>query len=312
MGTIHRRRFLRCRCCTGEKQGTVRWDLMGDHNRMNALAALAAARHAGVPVQRGIDALAPLPGREAAHGGARHGERHHGLRRLRAPPDRVRDHDRGPAPARGRRAHRRRVRAALQHDEAGHDAGPARAAASRARTSSTATRTTWAGIRRTRWRPCPRARRSTTTSEPMVEALAHVLRPGDHVLVMSNGGFGGVHAKLLERLRAQPRRTRPNEERAGRAAAAAASRASRSSWSRPPRSAASCRWSRPSPTSSETPLFTWSVVQGLRRTPRGDGVLETRELAARPRGTSARRRRTAIYVFLDAAAVPRPPGDRSG
>ena len=34
----------------------------------------------------------------------------------------------------------------------------------------------------------------------MVEALAHVLRPGDHVLVMSNGGFGGVHAKLLQRL----------------------------------------------------------------------------------------------------------------
>ncbi|HRE13854.1 MAG TPA: UDP-N-acetylmuramate:L-alanyl-gamma-D-glutamyl-meso-diaminopimelate ligase, partial [Usitatibacteraceae bacterium] len=36
--------------------------------------------------------------------------------------------------------------------------------------------------------------------EPMVEALGHVLRPGDHVLVMSNGGFGGIHAKLLDRL----------------------------------------------------------------------------------------------------------------
>ncbi|HQW38840.1 MAG TPA: UDP-N-acetylmuramate:L-alanyl-gamma-D-glutamyl-meso-diaminopimelate ligase, partial [Usitatibacteraceae bacterium] len=36
--------------------------------------------------------------------------------------------------------------------------------------------------------------------DPMVEALAHVLRPGDHVLVMSNGGFGGIHAKLLARL----------------------------------------------------------------------------------------------------------------
>jgi hypothetical protein len=35
---------------------------------------------------------------------------------------------------------------------------------------------------------------------PMVETLAAQLRPGDHVLVMSNGGFGGVHAKLLERL----------------------------------------------------------------------------------------------------------------
>jgi UDP-N-acetylmuramate: L-alanyl-gamma-D-glutamyl-meso-diaminopimelate ligase len=35
----------------------------------------------------------------------------------------------------------------------------------------------------------------------MVEALGLVLRPGDHVLVMSNGGFGGVHEKLLARLR---------------------------------------------------------------------------------------------------------------
>jgi len=27
-------------------------------------------------------------------------------------------------------------------------------------------------------------------------------RPGDHVLVMSNGGFGGVHAKILAALAA--------------------------------------------------------------------------------------------------------------
>jgi UDP-N-acetylmuramate: L-alanyl-gamma-D-glutamyl-meso-diaminopimelate ligase len=36
--------------------------------------------------------------------------------------------------------------------------------------------------------------------DPMVDALASMARPGDHVLVMSNGGFGNVHAKLLERL----------------------------------------------------------------------------------------------------------------
>jgi UDP-N-acetylmuramate: L-alanyl-gamma-D-glutamyl-meso-diaminopimelate ligase len=27
-----------------------------------------------------------------------------------------------------------------------------------------------------------------------------VLKSGDHVLVMSNGGFGGIHDKLLARL----------------------------------------------------------------------------------------------------------------
>jgi len=38
-------------------EGCLRWDLMGEHNRMNALAALSAARHAGVPAQVGIEAL---------------------------------------------------------------------------------------------------------------------------------------------------------------------------------------------------------------------------------------------------------------
>jgi len=39
----------------------------------------------------------------------------------------------------------------------------------------------------------------------MVESLAAMLKPGDHVLVMSNGGFGGVHAKLLQRLKQKRR-----------------------------------------------------------------------------------------------------------
>jgi UDP-N-acetylmuramate: L-alanyl-gamma-D-glutamyl-meso-diaminopimelate ligase len=42
----------------GVTQGTLQWDLMGEHNRMNALAALAAARHVGVPVAQGLAALA--------------------------------------------------------------------------------------------------------------------------------------------------------------------------------------------------------------------------------------------------------------
>lgn len=38
-------------------QGTLNWDLLGEHNLMNALAAIAAARHAGVPSQMGLLAL---------------------------------------------------------------------------------------------------------------------------------------------------------------------------------------------------------------------------------------------------------------
>jgi len=42
----------------GQPQGQVRWELMGQHNVDNALAAIAAARHAGVPVAEAIRALA--------------------------------------------------------------------------------------------------------------------------------------------------------------------------------------------------------------------------------------------------------------
>jgi len=34
----------------------------------------------------------------------------------------------------------------------------------------------------------------------MVAAITAAARAGDQVLVMSNGGFGGIHGKLLQRL----------------------------------------------------------------------------------------------------------------
>lgn len=46
----------------GETEGTVSWSLLGRHNQHNALSALAAARHAGVPVATGIEALSRFGG----------------------------------------------------------------------------------------------------------------------------------------------------------------------------------------------------------------------------------------------------------
>ncbi len=43
-------------------QGRVSWNLLGKHNVSNALAAIAAARHAGVPVKHAIEALATFKG----------------------------------------------------------------------------------------------------------------------------------------------------------------------------------------------------------------------------------------------------------
>ncbi|MBA2654274.1 MAG: UDP-N-acetylmuramate:L-alanyl-gamma-D-glutamyl-meso-diaminopimelate ligase [Gammaproteobacteria bacterium] len=42
--------------------GTVEWELLGDHNIQNALAAIAAARHAGVPPTNAINALCQFKG----------------------------------------------------------------------------------------------------------------------------------------------------------------------------------------------------------------------------------------------------------
>ncbi len=46
----------------GQPRGTVRWQLIGAHNMENALAAIAAARHAGVTVEHAIEALASFKG----------------------------------------------------------------------------------------------------------------------------------------------------------------------------------------------------------------------------------------------------------
>ena len=40
--------------------------------------------------------------------------------------------------------------------------------------------------------------------EAIVEHVATGAQPGDVVVIMSNGGFGGIHEKLLEALRGAP------------------------------------------------------------------------------------------------------------
>jgi UDP-N-acetylmuramate: L-alanyl-gamma-D-glutamyl-meso-diaminopimelate ligase len=37
--------------------------------------------------------------------------------------------------------------------------------------------------------------------EKLVQAIANNAKSGDHILVMSNGGFGGVHQKIMDALK---------------------------------------------------------------------------------------------------------------
>ncbi len=185
----------------GVARGRLRWELSGRHNVANALAALAAARHAGVPVELGIEALAAFRNarRRMELRGEAGGVRvyddfaHHPtaiettLQGLRARvgdariiavleprsntmrmgvmaarlPDSLRDADR-----------------VLIHapDDLGWDAHAV-------------------------FRPLGARAEVFGDVEAIVAHVAAIARPGDQLLVMSNGGFGGIHERLLEALR---------------------------------------------------------------------------------------------------------------
>ena len=122
------------------------------------------------------------------------------LRRFRASSDRDRDDDRRLAPRRARCAHPRGAGAAIAHDEARHDAR-ARCPASLAgadRVFCYASQLGWDVADAL----APLGAKATVYDDidALVDAVAAEARPGDLVLAMSNGAFGGVHDKLLQRL----------------------------------------------------------------------------------------------------------------
>ncbi len=183
----------------GTKQGTVRWPLMGEHNRSNALAALAAARFAGVGVKAALESLARFEGvkrrmelRGVVQGVSVYDDfAHHptafettiaGLR------TRVGD---------------ARIVAVFEPRSNTMKLGRMQERLARALAGADLV---YCYARDLGWEPsqalAPLGTRATVHRDiaQLVEDLAHALRPGDHVLVMSNGGFGGVHDKLLARL----------------------------------------------------------------------------------------------------------------
>jgi UDP-N-acetylmuramate: L-alanyl-gamma-D-glutamyl-meso-diaminopimelate ligase len=186
----------------GASLGRVRWSLLGAHNRMNALAALAAARHVGVEPTAAIAAL-------ASFGGVR--------RRMQ-----VRGEARGVTVYDDFAHHPTAIRTTLEGLR--HRVGSNRILAILDPRSNTMKR----GVMKDALPPSlaqadrvyiytaglgwdarslfallgPRAR-CEEDLEPLVAAVVAEARAGDHVLVMSNGGFGGIHDKLLARLSAR-------------------------------------------------------------------------------------------------------------
>lgn len=183
----------------GAPQGRLTWQLLGEHNRMNALAALSAARHVGVSAKHAIEALARFSGvrrRMQVHGRAAgvtvYDDFAHHPTAIRTTLEGLRQ-----------RVGQARIVAVLEPRSntmkrgVMKDALPASLAqADRVYVYSANLGWDAAAL----FAPLGPRARCVDDVEGLVTAIAADARSGDHVLIMSNGGFGGIHAKLLGRL----------------------------------------------------------------------------------------------------------------
>lgn len=183
----------------GEVLGEFALVLPGEHNCLNALAAIAAARHAGVPPLLALEALAAFRGvkrrmevRGVVRGVTVYDDfAHHptafaltieGLRRS-APEGRII----AVLEPRSNTMKLGVMRDRLAESLAGAD-----------RVICFADKLGWSAEQAL---SSLGARASVfDTLEPLVRTVVAEAQAGDHVLVMSNGGFGGVHQKLLDAL----------------------------------------------------------------------------------------------------------------
>jgi UDP-N-acetylmuramate: L-alanyl-gamma-D-glutamyl-meso-diaminopimelate ligase len=183
----------------GEGVGRARLSLRGAHNRMNALAAIAAARHAGVEPQAAIEALRDFGGvrrrlerRGAVRGVEVYDDFAHHPSAIRATIGALRAEVPGG-----------RILAVFEPRSNTMKRGVMKEALAPSFEGADRVYVYTAGLA---WdaRSALRALGARLHCEPGLEALVAAIaaeaRPGDRVLVMSNGAFGGIHERLLAAL----------------------------------------------------------------------------------------------------------------
>ena len=191
----------------GTPVGTVDWELMGRHNVANALAALAAARHAGVPAGLGIAALGTFRGVR---------------RRMELIVDRddlavYDDFAHHPTAIRstleGRRARVGSERIVAVVEPRTHTMSLGTLRAELTDCCAAADQAIWFRGENIRWdvaevvehSPVPAS--VETNLAALVERVAafETGKTRTHVVLMSNGAFGGIYERLRQRLGATPR-----------------------------------------------------------------------------------------------------------
>ncbi|OFZ68107.1 MAG: UDP-N-acetylmuramate:L-alanyl-gamma-D-glutamyl-meso-diaminopimelate ligase [Betaproteobacteria bacterium RBG_16_56_24] len=180
----------------GNTQGVLRWDLLGEHNRQNALAALAAARHAGVPVTQGLAAL-----REFRNVKRRMEVR--GVVNGIAVYDDFAHHPTAIATTLGglrSKVGKERILAVLEPRSNTMKLGVMKDALPESLKDADLVFCYAGGLGwDVRSALAPLGDKVTIEDDiaALIRKIAAVARHGDHILVMSNGGFGGIHEKLL-------------------------------------------------------------------------------------------------------------------
>jgi len=179
--------------------GRIRWQMAGAHNRNNALAALLAARHAGVPLERGLEALGRfenvkrrLEVRGQARGVTVYDDFAHHPTAIAATI----------AALRGRVGKARifaifEPRSNTMKLGALKDALPG-SLSEADRVFCYSANLGWDAS--AALAPLGEKAQVSANLDELVRSVVAAARPGDHLLVMSNGAFGGIHQKLLDAL----------------------------------------------------------------------------------------------------------------
>jgi UDP-N-acetylmuramate: L-alanyl-gamma-D-glutamyl-meso-diaminopimelate ligase len=184
----------------GKVQGVLEWDQIGEHNVSNALAALVAARHAGVPVEAALRALRGFKGtkrrlevRGVADGVTLYDDFAHHPTAIAVTVDGLRN-----------KVGTERIIAVLEARSNTMKLGAMKDALAASLEQADRVFCYSANLN---WDPAtalaPLGARAEVGDnlEILIANISSTARAGDHILVMSNGGFGGIHEKLLNTLR---------------------------------------------------------------------------------------------------------------
>ena len=183
----------------GQTVGHIAWPLLGEHNRLNALAVIAAARHAGVSIQVACEALSQFQNvkrrmevKGCVRGITVYDDFAHHPTAIATTIAGLRQKVGGA-----------RIIAVLEPRSNTMKLGSMKAALPGSLAEADQVFCYGGGVE---WdvaaalAPLGGKLHTGNDFDAFVQSILSNARSGDHILVMSNGGFGGIHQKLLDGL----------------------------------------------------------------------------------------------------------------